>query len=92
MLELIAISGLIVVCAVLAVVCGAVWLALKLVFKIVLLPLALLGGVLKLVLFIPLLLIGLIVAPAAIVVMLVLALPILLLMGVFGLGWAAVAA
>ncbi len=92
MFELIAISGLLVVCAALAVVCFAVCFALKLAFKIVLLPLALVGSVLKIVLFVPLILIGLIVAPVAFVVMLVLALPILLLMGLFGFGFAAVAA
>ena len=92
MLELIAIFGLIGICALLAVVCGAIWLALKLVFKIVLLPLALVGAILKFVLIIPLILIGLIFAPIALVVMLVLALPILLLMGLFGFGFAAVAA
>ena len=92
MFEFILISGLLTLGAVLFCAVLLIGFVLKLVFKIVLLPLTLLGGLLKLVILLPLVLIGLVVAPVLFTVLLLLALPFLLIAGLFGLGWAAVAA
>ena len=92
MLEFILISGLLVAVAIFGAVLFVLGFFLKLVFRVLLLPFALLGGVLKLVLVLPLLIVGLVVAPVVFTVLLVLALPILFLMRLFGLGWAVVAA
>jgi len=65
---------------------------LKLTFRLLLLPLALVGGLLKIVGLAAMVLIGLVLAPALFGVFLVLALPVLVLLGLFGLGWAVAAA
>jgi hypothetical protein len=64
---------------------------LKLTFRLLLLPLALVGGLFKLLGFALLAMLGLVLAPALFVVFLLLALPILVLLGLFGLGWAVAA-
>jgi len=65
---------------------------LKITFRLLLLPLALVGGLLKLLGFVAIAVIGLVVAPVLFAVFLVLALPVLVLLGLFGLGWAVAAA
>lgn len=65
---------------------------LKLTFRLLLLPLALVGGLLKIVGLAAMVLIGLVLAPVLFGVFLVLALPVLVLLGLFGLGWAVAAA
>lgn len=92
MLELIFISGLLITVAIFGAALFVLGFILKLMFRVVLLPFALLGGVLKIVLLIPLLIVGLFVAPVVFTALLVLALPMLLLMGLLSLGWAVVAA
>jgi hypothetical protein len=92
MLEFILVSGLLIAVAIFGAVLFVLGFFLKLVFRVLLLPFALLGGLLKVVLLLPLLIVGLVVAPVIFAVFLLLALPILLLMGLFGLGWAVVAA
>ena len=92
MLEFILISGLMIAVAIFGVILFVLGFFLKLVFRVLLLPFALLGGVLKVVLLLPLLIVGLVVAPVIFAVLLLMALPILFLMGLFGFGWAVVAA
>ena len=65
---------------------------LKLTFKVLLLPLALLGGVFKILGLLVLLLVGIVLAPVLFGFVLLLALPVLLVLGLFGLGWAVVTA
>jgi hypothetical protein len=65
---------------------------LKLTFKVLLLPLALLGGVFKVLGLLALLLVGLVLAPVLFGFVFLLALPVLLVLGLFGLGWAVVTA
>jgi|COG998Drversion2_1049125.scaffolds.fasta_scaffold106108_2 hypothetical protein len=65
---------------------------LKITFRLLLLPLALVGGLLKLLGFVAIAVIGLVLAPVFFAVFLVLALPVLVLLGLFGLGWAVAAA
>ena len=65
---------------------------LKLTFKVLLLPLALLGGVFKILGLLVLLLVGIVLAPVLVGVVLLLALPVLLVLGLFGVGWAVVTA
>ena len=65
---------------------------LKLTFRLLLLPLALVGGLLKVLGFVAMAVIGLVLAPVLFAVFLVLALPVLVLLGLFGLGWAVAAA
>ena len=66
---------------------------LKLTFRLLLLPLALMGGLLKILgLLAVMVLIGLVLAPVLCGIFLVLALPVLVLLGLFGLGWAVAAA
>jgi hypothetical protein len=65
---------------------------LKLTFKVLLLPLALLGGVFKILGLLVLLLVGIVLAPVLFGFVLLLALPVLLVLGLFGVGWAVVTA
>jgi hypothetical protein len=65
---------------------------LKLTFRLLLLPLVLVGGLFKLLGIVLLAVLGLALAPVLFVVFLVLALPVLVLLGLFGLGWAVAAA
>ena len=65
---------------------------LKLAFRLLLLPLALLGGLFKVLGVVAVVLIGLVLAPVLFGLFLVLSLPILVLLGLFGLGWAVAAA
>jgi hypothetical protein len=65
---------------------------LKLTFRLLLLPLVLVGGLFKLLGFVFLAVLGLALAPILFVVFLLLALPALVLLGLFGLGWAVAAA
>ena len=92
MFEFILISGLLTIGAVVLGVVLLIGFVLKLMFKLVLLPFTLLGGLLKLLILLPLVIIGLVVAPVLFTVLALLALPFLLIAGLFGLGWAAVAA
>lgn len=69
-----------------------VGLVLKLAFRLLLLPLALLGGLLKIVGLVAFVLIGLVLAPVLFGLFLILALPVLAILGLFGLGWAVAAA
>lgn len=63
-------------------------LILKLTFRLLLLPLALIGGLLKIFGVAILLILGIVLAPVLFGVFILLALPVLVLMGLFGLGWA----
>ena len=65
---------------------------LKLTFRLLLLPLALMGGLLKVLGLVAMVVIGVVLAPVLFAVFLVLALPVLVLLGLFGLGWAVAAA
>jgi hypothetical protein len=65
---------------------------LKLTFKVLLLPLALLGGVFKILGLLLLVLVGIVLAPVLFGFVFLLALPVLLVLGLFGLGWAVVTA
>jgi hypothetical protein len=65
---------------------------LKLTFRLLLLPFALVGGLVKILGLIAVTLIGLVVAPVLFAVILALALPVLVLVGLFGLGWVVAAA
>ena len=65
---------------------------LKLTFRLLLLPLALVGGLLKLLGFVAVAVFGLVLAPVLFAVFLALVLPVLVLLGLFGLGWAVAAA
>lgn len=66
--------------------------ALKLTFKLLLLPLALVGGAIKIVGLGLLLLLGVALAPVLFGFVFLLALPVLVVLGLFGLGWAVVTA
>lgn len=61
---------------------------LKLTLRLLLLPFVLLGGLVKVLLIGGLLLLALLLAPALFAVLLVVVLPLLLLLGLCGLGWA----
>lgn len=65
---------------------------LKLTFRLLLLPLALVGGLLKILGLVAIVLLGVVLAPVLFGIFLVLALPVLVLLGLFGLGWAVAAA
>lgn len=65
---------------------------LKITFRLLLLPFALVGGLLKVLGVVAMALIGLILAPVLFGVFLILVLPVLVLLGLFGLGWAVAAA
>jgi len=65
---------------------------LKLTFRLLLLPLALVGGLVKILGFFAVALIGLVVAPVLFALVVILALPVLVIMGLFSLGWAVAAA
>ena len=65
---------------------------LKLTFRLLLLPLALVGGLLKILGLVAFLLVGIVLAPVLFGFFVLLALPVLLLIGLFGLGWAVVTA
>lgn len=65
---------------------------LKLTFRLLLLPLVLLGGLLKILGFFVLAVLGLALAPVLFAVFLIFALPVLVLLGLFGVGWAVAAA
>ena len=92
MLELLAISALVGIGLVLEPILLVIGLFLKLAFRLLLLPFALLGGLLKVLLIVALLIVGLTLAPVLLGVVLVLAIPVLILLGLFGLGWAVAAA
>ena len=65
---------------------------LKLTLRLLLLPLAIVGGLFKLLGLVIVTILGLVLAPVLFAIFLVLALPALVLLGLFGLGWAAAAA
>lgn len=65
---------------------------LKLTFRLLMLPLVLFGGLFKLLGLLALAIIGLALAPVLFVVFLTFALPVLVLLGLFGLGWVVAAA
>jgi len=65
---------------------------LKLTFRLLLLPLALMGGLLKFLGLVAVAVVGLVLAPVLFAVFLALVLPVLVLLGLFGLGWAVAAA
>lgn len=65
---------------------------LKLTFRLLLLPLALVGGLVKILGLVLIALVGLVLAPVLFGIFLVLVLPVLALLGLFGLGWAVAAA
>ena len=65
---------------------------LKLTFRVLLLPFALLGGLLKVTGLVIATVLGLVLMPVLFGVFLILALPVLVLLGLFGLGWAVAAA
>jgi hypothetical protein len=88
MLELLALFGILVVGTIVLGSLFLIGLVLKLVFRILLLPLALLFGVLKFFLFAILIVIGIAVAPVALVLLFLFGIPVLLVMGVVGLGTA----
>jgi len=88
MLELLALFAILVVGTVVLGSLFLVGLLLKFVFKVLLLPLALLFGVLKFFLLAILVVIGIAVAPIALVLLFLFGIPILLVMGMVGLGTA----
>jgi len=65
---------------------------LKITFRLLLLPFALVGGLLKLFGLVVMALVGLVLAPVLLGILLILVLPVLVLLGLFGLGWAVAAA
>lgn len=65
---------------------------LKITVRLLLLPLALVGGLLKILGLAVLAVISLVLAPVLFGVFLLLALPVLVVLGLFGLGWAVAAA
>ena len=65
---------------------------LKLTFKLQLLPLALVGGQVKILGLVALLIVGVVLAPVLFGLFVLLALPVLVVLGLFGLGWAVAAA
>lgn len=95
MLELLAICALLVVGFTLVAFIAVVGFFLKLTFKLLLLPVGLFFGALKLLLFGILIVVGLAVAPVVVGLMVLLALvalPVLFVLGVFGAGAALVGA
>lgn len=92
MFEIIAILGLVFVALAIAAVFTVGGLFLKLFFKILLIPLSIVGVILKVVLTLSLVLVVFVVAPVLVGVLLLIAIPALLLAGVLGLGWSIVAA
>ena len=95
MLEFLAVASLITIGLGVLGVLLVVGFFFKLVVRLLLLPFALLGGLLKVLAFIVIGLLGLIVAPVllgALVIVALIALPILFFLGLFGIGWAAAAA
>lgn len=65
---------------------------LKLTFRLLLLPLALVGGLVKILGLVALLIVGVVLAPVLFGLFVLLALPVLVILGLFGLGWAVAAA
>ena len=65
---------------------------LKLTFRLLLLPLALVGGLVKILGLGALLIVGIVLAPVLFGLFVLLALPVLVILGLFGLGWAVAAA
>lgn len=65
---------------------------LKLTFRLLLLPLALVGGLVKILGLAALLVVGVVLAPVLFGIFVLLALPVLVLLGLFGIGWAVAAA
>lgn len=65
---------------------------LKLTFRLLLLPLALVGGLVKILGLVALLVVGVVLAPVLFGIFLLLALPVLVILGLFGIGWAVAAA
>lgn len=92
MLELFALMTIAAIGLVVLGVLFAVGFFLKITFRLLLLPFALVGGLLKVLGVVAMALIGLILAPVLFGVFLILVLPVLVLLGLFGLGWAVAAA
>ena len=95
MLELLAICALLCVGFAIVAVIAVLGFFLKITFKILLLPLGLLFGLLKVFLFGLLIVVGLVLAPVLLTLAVVFALvvlPVLLFLGLVGAGWAVVAA
>ena len=92
MLELLALFTLAGIGLAILAVLFVVGFVLKLAFRLLLLPFALLGGLLKVVGFVAFVVIGLVLAPVLFGLFLILALPVLAILGLFGLGWAVAAA
>ena len=65
---------------------------LKLTFRLLLLPLVLVGGLVKILGLLALLVVGVVLAPVLFGLFVLLALPVLVLLGIFGIGWAVAAA
>lgn len=65
---------------------------LKLTFRLLLLPLALVGGLVKILGLGALLIVGIVLAPVLFGLFVLLALPVLVILGLFGIGWAVAAA
>lgn len=65
---------------------------LKLTFRLLLLPLVLVGGLVKILGLAALLVVGVVLAPVLFGIFVLLALPVLVLLGLFGIGWAVAAA
>ena len=90
MIELAAIFTLLAICCVGFLVLAAIWLTVKLAFKIVLLPLTLAVGLLKVVGVIVLGVLALVVAPVLLTVVAALLVPFLILAAIVGFGFAVV--
>ena len=65
---------------------------LKLTFRLLLLPLVLVGGLVKILGLVALLVVGVVLAPVVFGLFVLLALPVLVILGLFGIGWAVAAA
>ena len=65
---------------------------LYLTFRLLLLPLAIVGGLVKILGLGALLIVGIVLAPVLFGLFVLLALPVLVILGLFGLGWAVAAA
>ncbi len=88
MFELIALLGLVFVGFFVFAILGGIFWLLKIALKVLLLPLALVFGLLKVVLCVVFGVVALVLAPVAFVILLCLAIPFLLLAGLVGLGFA----
>ncbi len=88
MLELIALMGLLFIGVLVFGVIALVFGLLKIIFKILLIPLGLLFGLLKVVLLAVFGIVALVLAPLALLAFFFVVLPFLLVTGLIGLGWA----